>query len=153
MFEWDFISNSCLCSLIPGLLGGNFSCIDYLSGAEELPKISVWCVIQSTSFNTVKNPYNEQSTPEKIGPVLEAGDGCWNKLSQEEECRKLLTRGRNIHVHSRSEESMGEQCQNTKPLSHAVSEAWTMSPAPHWLFIHFFAYLCMCLVFIFLKRC
>lgn len=41
MFEWDSISNSCFCSLIPGLLGGNFSRIDYLSGAEELSKTSL----------------------------------------------------------------------------------------------------------------
>lgn len=35
MSEWDFIPSSCFCSLIPSLLGGNFSFIDYLSGTEE----------------------------------------------------------------------------------------------------------------------
>lgn len=45
MFEWDFISNSCLCRLIPGLLGGNFSSIDYFSGAEEQPRTSTTRVL------------------------------------------------------------------------------------------------------------
>lgn len=71
MSEWDFISNSCLCSLIPGLLGGDFSCIDYLSGAEELYKTSLTCVLFKACHSTVKNPYGEQSTLEKIVAVGE----------------------------------------------------------------------------------
>lgn len=51
----------------------------------------------------MKNLYSEQSTLEKIGPVLGAGDDGLSKLNQEEECRKLLMRDTNIHVHSGGE--------------------------------------------------
>lgn len=110
MSEWDFVSSSCLCSLILGLLGGNFSCIDYLSVAEELYKPSPHlCVFQRTIIQ-----HSEKSITWTIRPredkelFLGARDGCLSKLNQEEECRRLLMGGRNIYVHSGGEDLVME---------------------------------------------
>ncbi len=119
MFEWDFISNSCLCSLIPGLLGGNFSCIDYLSGAEELSKnILDLCVIQSSSFNTVKNLYREQSAPKKMRPVLEL-----ETVVYANSMKKRIVRNYSRKEHPwafRGGKLVMEKCQSRKLSSHTV---------------------------------
>lgn len=59
--EWDFVSNSCLCSLILGLLGGNFFRIDYLSVAGEPSQTSVF--FKEPSFNVLKKIYKLNNLP------------------------------------------------------------------------------------------
>lgn len=79
MFEGDFTSNSCLCSLIPALLGPKSSLIEYLSGAEKLQRTSMTAVLFRAHHSAwVKDLYREQPAPEKTESVS-GGPRWWFK--------------------------------------------------------------------------
>lgn len=120
MFEWDFISNSCLCSLIPVLLGGTllyrlpFWCF---RAAPKHPRLV--CYSKHIIHHSEKS-IKRTITSEKIGPLLRARDGCLSRLSQGEGCRKLLMRLKKICVHSGGKEFVIRLLQSVKLLSHSV---------------------------------
>lgn len=120
MFEWDFISNSCLCSLIPVLLGGTllyrlpFWCF---RAAPKHPRLV--CYSRHIIHHSEKS-IKRTITSEKIGPLLRARDGCLSRLSQGEGCRKLLMRLKKICVHSGGKEFVIRLLQSVKLLSHSV---------------------------------
>lgn len=120
MFEWDFISNSCLCSLIPILLGGTllyrlpFWCF---RAAPKHPRLV--CYSKHIIHHSEKS-IKRTITSEKIGPLLRARDGCLSRLSQGEGCRKLLMRLKKICVHSGGKEFVIRLLQSVKLLSHSV---------------------------------